>query len=74
MAEASSSSGSAPVNNIVKEGWLFKRGNFNSYCYRIKIELNKLQENISKTGDKDILYSKRMGNLLALGPSQHPKI
>ena len=27
MAEASSSSsGSAPVNNIVKEGWLFKRG------------------------------------------------
>ena len=34
MAEASSSSsGSAPVNNIVKEGWLFKRGKTN--CYSI---------------------------------------
>ena len=48
MAEASSSSsGSAPVNNIVKEGWLFKRGEIiNSFSLWYNYSWNLLGEHI----------------------------
>ncbi len=71
MAEQNSSSSSpGGISNIVKEGWLFKRGesaeNVSDHYHINKINV---QGNTSRTGDRDTLSSRMMDSLSGSNPN-----